>query len=330
MTKALTGEIQYYLHLMTFRQIERYYKRIGRGLEIQTLHMTDEQKVALLDMLDEQNLPENRDYDYRHLTANCCTRVRDLIDGATGGSLSAVNPGADQTYRDWIDRSLEPVPLHRIALAFLLGSPVDREISRWEEQFYPAVLADHLDRVVNSADGRPLVEARRIVVETREPEDKGTRYWTHITISVVSSALLLLALASSIAFPRKRPAARLLGLGLFMWGILAGVGGSALVFLWGMTDHTPTHYNENLLLFPFTHLWLVVPGLALALRATLGARIRRLLKVYLIAAIGLALIDFILKMGPFYQANLPFIAASIVLNTAPFLALSRIKRAAGF
>ena len=41
-------------------------------------------------------VPENRYYEYQHFLNNCCTRIRNLVDEASGGAIGAVSKRKDE------------------------------------------------------------------------------------------------------------------------------------------------------------------------------------------------------------------------------------------
>ena len=115
----------------------------------------------------------------------------------------------------------------------------------------------------------------------------------------------------------------MLGLGFFTWGLLCTVGSIVLIFAWAFTDHTDVHANENLLVMPVTHVWLLIVGAVLLRRGSLGERAVRFTNIYLLAATGIIVLDMALKIGPFVQDNWRFIVFSSMLNILFAIALLR-------
>jgi peptidoglycan/LPS O-acetylase OafA/YrhL len=96
-----------------------------------------------------------------------------------------------------------------------------------------------------------------------------------------------------------------------------------LVAYWTVTTHYDTHYNENLLVMPPTHLWLVGIGLKLIFTARLRPRTVKVLKYYLIGALALIALDLLLKIGPFIQGNYEFITVAALCDGAALLGIRR-------
>jgi len=127
-------------------------------------------------------------------------------------------------------------------------------------------------------------------------------------------ALFAAGLLIPSAWPKMGLAPRFLGFGMVLWGLVAGLGGLMLLLYWTATTHYDTHYNENLLVTPFTHLWLLGPGFKLLTKGALGQRTRKIATGYLIGSLGLIALDLILKLGPFIQGNYGVIALATVCN----------------
>jgi hypothetical protein len=320
------GFLVYWLSIDSYAEMVRRYQWMNREMTLRTLELTPQQAAEVARRLAINALPENREYAYRHYLDNCCTRIRDLLDDVLDGAISA---GRDReptgrTFRYWTDRALDGMPVMRAVILFSLGPAIDRPITRFDEEFLPEVLSEDLDQIHVGPERRPLVKRKRVIVKRRGP-DVGveTVAWERgVAIGVIASLALLLALP--LALGRRPIGARIAGGGLFLWGLIGGLGGLMLVLYWTITEHTDTHYNENLLVWPVLHLWLVGPGLKLLFKARLKARTVSLLRRYLIGALALVLIDVALKLGPFIQGNWWPIFWAVLCDGGALLALRRV------
>lgn len=118
-----------------------FYEDEDRDIYEQVLPLSAEQARAIereiLTSLDEAH----RYYHYDHFFNNCTTRLRDMIDRATGGALRA---GTDKryplTFRQMGYRGLSGLP-PLISLAdFVVGRTVDDAPTLWQAMFHPEVL----------------------------------------------------------------------------------------------------------------------------------------------------------------------------------------------
>jgi hypothetical protein len=136
-----------------------FYTDEDRDIYEQELPLTPEQARAieheLLTSLDEAH----RYYHYDHFFNNCTTRLRDMIDRATGGKLSAgADVGYPLTFRQIGHRGLAGLP-PLIALSdFLVGRTLDETPSLWQAMFHPDVLRE---RVKNALGVEPHLIYKR-------------------------------------------------------------------------------------------------------------------------------------------------------------------------
>src|SRR5206468_3124083 len=88
-TAFLRGHVPFWLSVSTFSSTLAAYRAEDRSIWVQELRLTETQSEWLAARLRWQALPANRSYPYDHFVDNCTTRVRDLIDQASGGRVRA-------------------------------------------------------------------------------------------------------------------------------------------------------------------------------------------------------------------------------------------------
>lgn len=319
------GFLTYWLSVDSYAEVVRRYRYMNRELTVRTLDLEPQQAAEIARRLEINARPENRDYAYRHYLDNCCTRIRDLLDDVLDGAISHGRDAepTGRTYRYWTARALEGMPVMQAVILFSLGPAIDQPITRFDEQFLPEVLGEDLDAIRIGPNRRPLVARKRVVVERRGPDVGVETVGWELGAALGAIAALALLLGLPLLLGRRRIGARLAGAGIFLWGLLAGLAGLMLVLYWTATEHTDTHYNENLLVWPMLHLWLVGPGLKLLFTARLGQRTAKLLGWYLIAALVMIALDAALKLGPFVQGNWGAILWAVLCDAGALLALWR-------
>lgn len=288
--RFIQGRMLYWVADGDARLTELAYARDNRRAEIQELRLTPEQRVAVRDFIAVNMREENRFYRYDYFLDNCSTRVRDVLDRALGGAISGQfdDVPSGMTFRGEARRLMEPDPWIYTGIDLGLGSPSDREMTRWEAMFIPMRLRDML-REVRVADESgamvPLVSSERTVVDAQretelaEPADHTFRY---LTAGGVTALVILLA---GVLGGPGTTIARFVGI---LWCVVAGVLGIALLALWTVTDHTWAYRNTNLLFFH--PLWFVVIPLVKRSKdalTPLGTIV--LLTCLVLAAIGLVI-----------------------------------------
>jgi hypothetical protein len=304
--RFLQGRMLYFSAARPARDEFAAYIDENRTIRAQRLALSDPQKESLTSYLLQEVRPENRDYRYDYYLNNCSTRVRDALDQALGGVLSArfsSVPGA-QSWRDHTRRLTSMDYWLYLGLEIVLGAPVDRSINAWDEMFIPALLADAIAEleVAGEAGSLPLaVEDVMLYESSFAPPPSTPRNWWPRYLLVSLLAVTAGAAASRLAGRRLATAlARI-------WLALAGLAGLALLFFWMGTDHAVARVNMNLLLFNPLWLWPVFSRRG-------GRRTLSLLAGFSVLA---ALLPFL----PPHQYSLDVVAAFLPLNLAAAMVL---------
>jgi hypothetical protein len=336
--RFLQGSMRYWMEAFPLVPMVNAYASANRSVWAQELALTAEEKQALNEFVQWNALEENKYYTYDYYRDNCSTRVRDALDRVLGGRLLAETDTipTGTTWR-WHTRRLteDAQPIYT-GIDVMLGQPVDRPISAWEEMFLPMRLRDRARdlRVVGPGGvEQPFVVGEmQLFAATREPEPARPANLLPVYLAL-GAALALLLVAFAATAERGRRAARL---GFVVvgttWSIVAGIGGTLMLLTWLFTDHVVAHANENLLqLSPLSLVLAVLLPMTLlrergrkgpepavapveSRRADLGTATR-----LAIAVAGLSAIGFVFQLLPMFdQVN----GQTIALALPPHLALA--------
>jgi hypothetical protein len=273
--RFLQGRMLYFSAAQPAQSEFAQYIDENRSIRLQKLALDGEQSLRLADFLVREVQPQNRDYLYDYYWNNCSTRVRDALDLALGGRLSGTFSGepAGQDFRDHTRRLTAGNAWLYLGLELVLGKPVDRSISRWDEFFIPAELADGVAKMTGASG---LVQEDVLLYQSTlqpPPEKAPSGWWLYLLCSVAVVALLAF-ITTKLRPGRSLALAR-------SWLTVGGLCGVAMVFFWFGTDHAVAAGNFNLLLFnPLFILinlarfrrgvaWFAVAGVALALLQSL-------------------------------------------------------------
>jgi hypothetical protein len=228
------------------------YIRTNRDVTFYTLDLSPEVKEQVLEFAEENVRPENRDYWYHHFKDNCSTRIRDIIDLATGGQFSEAfleAPGRF-TLRQHVQRHTWFNPLMDWFLSFAMGQDIDVPVTVWQEMFLPAELGNRIeDFRYRDAYGRErsLVKSVDVIYQSENrplPLDAPPNQWPRMLLLSLCAAALLGLLA---ALRERRGARVLLGLSQTLLGLFFGVAGFLAFFMSFFTNHDYTFNNMNLL-----------------------------------------------------------------------------------
>ncbi|HTJ42044.1 MAG TPA: DUF4105 domain-containing protein [Kofleriaceae bacterium] len=226
------------------REIVRFYEWEDRTIWRQTLPLTDAQAREIEDVLWNDPVLRMRDddedhyYYYDHFFDNCTTRLRDMIDHATGGVLSK---GSDvdypQTFRQIGRAGMAEFPPIIALSDFVVGRTLDRKPTLWEAMFLPTVLRDEVARRMNAP---PVLVYQRKGPDfpLDGPSDRG--------YVLLIALLFYLPLAVAIGFARGVRAA-------LVWATVPLVLMGTLIWLVAIISSIPgLRWNEAIFLFvPF-------------------------------------------------------------------------------
>jgi hypothetical protein len=320
--KFLMGKYRYWLSVQRLEPTLAVYAAENRSVTASHLRLSAAQKQQVVDFLAWNARDENKYYVFDYYRDNCATRVRDIVDRATGGALAAASRApAAMTWREHTQRLTAHAPWVYAGLHVTMGPLIDQPITQWEEMFLPAELAEGLGRAGLTEVGgfTALVPSRR------PPADRAPPRFTARIFGVAACAgALLAALGYGARYRRKLARARLSAYACGL-GFALGSLGALFVFLWAFTNHAVAYRNENILQCSPLALWLVPAGLRYALGRRDAARslFRRTLLVWSSAALGAALTASPLGR----QSNAEVIALALPLWSGLALAMYWASRA---
>jgi hypothetical protein len=328
----LRGGLKYWLSVSTLDAVIRHYAAERRSIVCEELRIEAPERLRIAQFLERTEKSSARFYKYDYYRDNCATRVRDVLDRATGGRLHAASlaPTALSYRGETLRSTAADLPLS-LGLDVAMGPLIDRPLTVWESEFLPARLASAARRVrVPGPTGEvPFVVAQRVL--WKAPERTVLAAPPNFTPRLFAAGLAGLALFSGLSAPavRRAGAARAgLAVALALVGLVAGTLGCVLAGLASLTDHAVTFWNSNILLFaPFSlALVALAPGVA---RGAAGA----LSRARAVAALALATSIAALSLKAFRwteQQNLEFIALMVPIwlgaTVASSLALREARR----
>ncbi len=325
--RFVKGRMWYWMGAADPRDMIAAYVRRDRSVWVQELDLPPPAREELRRFLEHNVREENRYYRYDYYRDNCSTRIRDALDLVVGGAIrvQSADTVSGSTWRSLSDRLLATDPLAYTGTKLGLGSPTDRSISRWDEMYVPMRLQEYLRTVqIEGADGEliPLVRHEELVyLGSGPPERSEPPGWYLIYLAIGSVWGALMVWCAGVARRGGRLGRVGLGLAAGAWTLVAGLGGSVLLFLWVGTDHFMTRANENLLqLNPLALLLLIVVPLALA-----SNRWRKPAVVLTGLVAAGSLLGAAAKILPgFDQANWQIIALAAPINVALWATVRRL------
>jgi len=295
--KFCAGKLLYQLSTESYREFVYTYEHRGRQVVAQRLNLTLEQRQHLYELLEENSLPENCDYQYDFFFDNCATRVLDMLYHAFGDSLTynSADTAPLPTMRDCIHPYLDGSQWTKAGIDLVLGSITDRSATTRQQSFIPDKLHDYL--IECQIDTLPLVSNTRLLVESKIVYDK--------TPWFLSPMLIFCLLLIAVVVMTFRLSATALVIFDRIYFCIIGLLGLLITLLWFATDHGATVGNLNL-------LW--ASPLFLVYVFTIGnaeKQWHKWLRAILIAGNGIMIFGFLLPQS-FNLCFYPLIAASLV------------------
>src|SRR5581483_8894164 len=83
----LRGSLRYWLSVSSLPSVLRHYSAENRSIVAQELHVPPAERERLARFLQSTERSDARYYKYDYYRDNCATRVRDVLDRVTSGSL---------------------------------------------------------------------------------------------------------------------------------------------------------------------------------------------------------------------------------------------------
>jgi hypothetical protein len=250
--RLIRGTMLYSMGPSDFRDALAEYRGAGRPVWIQELALSPYQERELLALVEENYLPQNRDYRYDYYRDNCSTRLRDALDHILDGNMEArfASDTTEHSFRWHTRRILREMPPYYLGIQFVLGPSADRPITLWEQMFLPRTLMESI-REVRISDGAG--GSRALVIEEEEilgsgrsaaPTSPPFALPIFLVIGVLwGGGLLWLAGSRTHLGVWRRMGILVLGGG---WSLVAGLGGTLLLGAWLYTDHEFWYANFNL------------------------------------------------------------------------------------
>lgn len=275
-----------------------------------TLPLSASDKKAIVNFLIANNRQENSTYLYHHYKDNCATRLRDIIDRATGGDFYAWASGIEgETYRQGASKALSQNPIVLWTLNLLQSGNIDKKNTLWEAMFLPSVL----ENAVSEYFG---LEREFVVDHENDYKSYPEKSVSNIGFGIIFGLALGLVVILLGYFGRFK--AR--DVFVLVVNIVFGLVGTVLFFMMFFTNHDVTFFNENLL---FVNPLLVMVGI-FAMKKSKKAVV--LSNAILLSVVMLLILLKLFLSTVFIQQNADIIATMILWFGAVFSSYVRPRQ----
>lgn len=290
------GKLIYSLSRRRFEDFLYTYELEKRWVKEQILDLDSLETNQLFKFLEQNYLPENRDYFYDPLFNNCSSITGDILKQELDKDIEFKDSHLEKKYSfRQLVRQYIPINswgMFGIDLAF--GGITDKTASVREHMFMPYYAMLQLSNT--SKAGKPLVKRERTILNY--PEESGNDQNSLLTSPLFWFVLLLaFVIAITILDYRHHGHNKILDFLLFF---ISGLAGLLILILWFATDHVVTIKN-------FNFLWLMPANLYIAFLFISKKEMPSWLTKYLwfaLVCIGIVLLIWIFKIQILSPLNL--------------------------
>ena len=303
--KFAKGRLKYKIASCPYEQFLQEYVNEQRRVVSQKINLTANQKEVLITLINNNMQPENELYLYNFFYDNCSTRIRDIIEKATGDRL--VYPGENTkiqpSFRKMINKAQKPMPWLIFGTDMLIGIPGDKKTGFREQMFLPEELMKNLSVTMIKDNNLmiPILQKPVTVVESSFSEPNTNFFLTPVFI--FSLLFVIIALLSVFTKTGKiiDGIDKLLFLAFSVLSVM-------MIFFTFFTDHQAMKMNLNII---WLNPILVIAFVALFLksRPTIWFKI-----IFVISAAFLLFL--ILLPQSFNLAIIPLILVLIIRSAA--------------
>lgn len=206
------------------------------------LDLTASQKKAIAEFLDINSEEPYDRYLYHHYNDNCATRIRDIINYATGGDFERwAKTQKGYSFRDQTSRILHNnMPIEWV-LDLLQGPSIDGEATLWEEMFLP----ENLEKAV--LEYGKITKEHTYIADFRDTETRPQNYevpQSYVIQSLIAGCAIALIVLLSAKYCRP---AYVIETSII--NALLAIIGSLLFYMMFFSGHSFSWNNENILMF---------------------------------------------------------------------------------
>ena len=226
-----------------FQRVKARYAGQNRTIIEQVMNFTPAEVRKAFELLEINNLPENREYLYNYVYDNCATRLVDLVEQVAPGKVT-IDPSfmkAGTTIRDLMDEGLEFQPWGDLVIDLFLGMQIDHEANQREYLMMPDYVRQSFAKstIDRGRESVPLVKEELVLYQAK-PEHLSNGIFTPFNVFV-----LLFFVVGFITNKNFKTLKRTKWIDDLLF-TLVGFLGLICCFLWFGTEHL-SKYNWNLL-----------------------------------------------------------------------------------
>lgn len=313
--KFTQGKLPYSLAINGAKDFRYWYLSDNRSVQEEEFLLSLDQKQKLWQFLQNNHLPENREYMYDFFYDNCATRIRDALYEITDHKIQVRDSTVEIiTLRELLYKYIGYHSWTGFGFGLILGVSADTYSDMDSQMFLPDYLSSNLGKM--TLDGKKLLGPKKMLLGSDRVVTVPQLSMT--SPLVVTSIVFLVVLLLSLFFesPLLHNSIDIIFL------LLTGLVGALFLFMWLGTNHHSTYANFNLIWAnPFNLIMLFV-----AVRKTLSKVAQKYWRLLLISN-SLVVLTWLFSPQAMHLAVLPLVLLLIVRSLYRLGYLPKLIRA---
>lgn len=244
--RFVKGETDYSIGMTSMAWFLAEYAHEGRYVTEQPLNLTADEADEAMRLINNNLLPQNKEYRYNYLLDNCATRPLAIIEKALasdGARLVTDMPEEPVTIRDEMRRYHAEFPSYQLFIDFALGSGIDHEATVRERAFAPIFLSEMAAKseiIATDGTARPLTAGTYTLLHSNigTPSESGFPAWLVVALITLSAILV------TVRDVKRRRVSRWYDASFYA---VIGLLGCIAAFLVLVSEHEATSPNINLM-----------------------------------------------------------------------------------
>lgn len=242
--RFVRGKTDYMVGVSYTSSFLKSYSERGSGVTESILNLTEQEKIDLLNRLNENLQPENREYRYNFIYNNCATKVRDVIETSLLRKISYPTHVDYYSFREAIMLYTQDAPWSQLGFDLCLGMGADKNTTQRELLFLPEILGNtYASASVTDSIGKQPLSLRTHSLLTESNPDSSWN-WSWLSPTLCAYLLLLFALYASFYMRKHKAWLEVFDVVIFT---INAIGGSIILFLILYSQHPFTGQNYNIL-----------------------------------------------------------------------------------
>ena len=254
------GSMRYMLGLSNFEDFMFQYRHHKRSVREQVLNLESAERQAVVNYLNNNLRPENREYLYDYFYNNCSTKIIELLDSSLNKNViwEQCQPEGKVSFRALIYKYTVFQPWGRLGIDLGLGALIDRPMYGKQLQFLPDGVEEDLNRakVMRGLIEFPLVLGSSVLYQSAVFYGSDSFF---ISPAFIFSIVFFISIVLFFYDQKYLKIRKLYSSFLF---IVAGLLGWIELSIWLFTNHKTAAWNFNLLwanpLFLFLGLYFII------------------------------------------------------------------------